>query len=104
VSSAGGSFSHAWLHVGSDFTIRCSTYPDQVPILSIDAGSNAISLTSATRDVTDDALRFARSLARHAQEFADEVERMHATQLADDVSAGQVNTAASGKATDPKAA
>ena len=100
MSSAGGSFAHAWLHVGSDFTIRCSTYPDQVPILSIDAGSSAISLTSATRDATDDALRFARSLARHAQEFADEVERMHAAKLADDGNAA----ASDGKATDPKAA
>ncbi len=104
MSSAGGSFSHVSLHVGSDFMIRCSTYDDTTPILSIDAGDSALSVTPAGRDATDEALKFARSLARHAQQFADEVERMHATRLASDGNAGQDNAAAGGKATGPKAA
>ncbi len=55
MSSKGGSFSHAWLHIGSDFTIRCSTYDDTTPILSVDAGGSALSITPAGRDATDEA-------------------------------------------------
>jgi hypothetical protein len=76
--TAAGSFSHVSLHVGAGFMVRCATYPNQTPILTIDAGDTSWSVTPDGRDATDDALAFARELARKAQEFANEVERMHA--------------------------
>jgi hypothetical protein len=83
MSSAGGSFSHTSFHIGSDLIARCSTYPDQVPILSLDAGNSAVSITPAGKDATDNALKFARALLRAVQEFAEEIERMHTAQHAD---------------------
>ena len=81
MSSAGGSFSHVSFHVGSDFTARCSTYPDHVPIVSLDAGDGCVSFTPAGQDATDEALEFARALLRAVQEFAGEIERMHAARV-----------------------
>lgn len=84
MSSEGGSFSHVSYHVGGDWRVRCRTYPDTTPILSLDAGSSAVSVTTKGKDVDKAAVEFARALAREAQNFADEMERMHAAQLADD--------------------
>jgi hypothetical protein len=78
MSSAGGSFSHLSLHLGSDFMVRCSAYDDQTPILTIDAGNASVSITPSGTDANDNALKFGRELARKAQEFAAEIERMHA--------------------------
>jgi hypothetical protein len=106
VSSAGGSFSHTSFHIGSDLMARCSTYPDQVPILSLDAGNSSVSITPAGTEATDTAVNFARALLRSVQEFADEIERMHAAQHADPAADGSTEsgtvaastTAAQGKA------
>jgi hypothetical protein len=84
VSSAGGSFSHTSFHIGSDLIARCSTYPDQVPIHSLDAGNRAVSITPAGQDATGDALKFARTLLHAVQEFAEEIERMHAARSVDE--------------------
>ena len=84
MSSEGGSFSHVSYHVGGDWRVRCRTYPDTTPILSLDAGSSAVSVTTKGNDVGKAAVEFARALAREARNFADEMERMHAAQLADD--------------------
>ncbi len=75
--STGGSFSHLSMHVGSSFWVRNSTYTDTTPILSLDVGDTSVSITPSGKDATDDALRFARDLARQVQAFAAEVERMH---------------------------
>ena len=81
MSSQGGSFSHQGIYVGSDWTVRCSTYDDHTPILDIDAGPVCVSVSVATRQVADDAtVNFARELVRQAQVFAAEVERIHALQ------------------------
>ena len=84
MSSEGGSFSHVSCHVGADWVVRCSTYPDTTPILSFDAGSSAVSVTTRGKDADKAAVEFARALAREAQKFADEMQQMHAAQLADD--------------------
>ncbi len=84
MSSEGGSFSHVSCHVGADWVVRCSTYPDTTPILSFDAGSSAVSVTTKGNVADKAAVEFARALAKEAQRFADEMEQMHAAQLVDD--------------------
>jgi hypothetical protein len=81
VSCGGGSFTHVSCHVGADWRVRCNTCPDTTPILSLDAGSSAISVTTTGKDADKAAVEFARALVSAAQKFADEVERMHAAQF-----------------------
>ena len=57
---------------------------DTTPILALDAGTAALCITVRGKKATDAAVEFARTLAREAQRFADEMERMDAAQLADD--------------------
>jgi hypothetical protein len=100
--STGGSFSHLSMHVGSSFWVRCSTYTDTTPILTIDVGDTSLSITPSGKAATDDALTFARDLARHVQAFTTEVERMHAAQATSTPADG--DSSASDKATESKAA
>ena len=81
MSSEGGSHSHSSFHVGTDWLVRCDTYGDRTPILTFDAGPAAVSITTKGTDATLAAVEFARALAREAQRFADEIERMHVAQL-----------------------
>jgi hypothetical protein len=83
VTGEGGSFSHLGYHVGGDWHVRCSTYADTTPILSVDGGPSTVSISIRDRDADATAVEFARALVREAQRFADEIERMHAAQLAD---------------------
>ncbi len=86
------STAHLSLHVGSDWMVRCSTYPETTPILSVDTGGTALMITPTGQDADEAAVQFARELARKAQQFADEVERIYAAQHApteDATSAGQ---------------
>jgi hypothetical protein len=76
--SGDGSYTHLSFHFGSDFRAHCSTYSDQVPILSITARGVSVSITPAGRDASDEALEVARALAREVQAFAADVERLHA--------------------------
>jgi hypothetical protein len=93
VSSEGGSFSYASYHVGSDWVVRCSTYDDTTPILSLDAGPSVVTITAKGKTATVTALEFARALAREARKFAEEMERMYAAQLTSD-NEGSTDTAA----------
>ncbi len=81
---SGGSFSHLSYHVGDDWRVRCSTYDDTTPILAVDAGPSTLSITTRGKTAGKTAVEFARALADQARKFADEMERMHAAQLADD--------------------
>jgi hypothetical protein len=81
--SGGGSFSHVSFHIGDDSRVRCGIYDNTTPILSVDAGPSCISITTKGKVADLAAVEFARALAREAQRFADEVERLHAAQLAD---------------------
>jgi len=84
MSSEGGSFSHVSCHVGADWVVRCSTYDGTTPILSFDAGSSAVSVTTKGKVADTAAVEFARALADQARKFADEMERMHAAQFDSD--------------------
>ena len=79
--SEGGSFSHLSYHAGNDWRVRCSTYADTTPILSVDGGPSTVSISTRGRTADDSAVEFARALVREAQRFADEMERMQAAQL-----------------------
>ena len=95
MKSQGGSFSHLSVHLGSDWRVDCHTYDDHTPILTVDAGNLAVSFSIASRGADDDALGFARALARDAQAFAADIERMHAAQAnAGDVGGGDSTTKA----------
>ncbi len=77
--SDGGSFASLGVHVGADWMVRCDTYPDTTPILSVKAGPSWVSLSIAARTVIPaEAVAFARELARQAARFAADCERLHA--------------------------
>jgi len=79
MSSDGGSFGHASVHVGADWGVRCSAYPDQAPILTVDAGTTAVSITVTARSAPGpQSVEFARELAAQAARFAAECERLNA--------------------------
>ena len=84
MSSDGGSFSHVSFHVGADWMVRTCAYPDQVPILTVDAGRGAVAITVKGKSADQAAVEFARALVREAQAFAAEVERIHAQSVAGD--------------------
>ena len=59
--------------------IRCCTYPDAAPILTIHDGPADITITNPGRgEVTDDDVRFGRALAEAATRYADELEQLAA--------------------------
>ncbi len=79
MSSTGGSFGSVSLHVGTDWHVQCSTYPDTTPILSVDAGHCGVSVSIAGRAaISAAAVAFARELASETARFAPECERLHA--------------------------
>jgi hypothetical protein len=107
VSSDSSSICGLGLYIGADGWVTCHHYPGKTPILAISAGGASLSIGIKDRDATDDrAVEFARVLLRTAQEFAAEVERIHAARLAgtDDANADISGDDATTKATDPKAA
>ena len=71
--------------------IRCCTYADEAPILTIQDGPADITITSPGRgEVTEDDVRFGRALAEAVNRYAAELDRLAAT-----------NPAAAGGAGDP---
>jgi hypothetical protein len=93
MSGGGESYTHIGYQVGGDWRVRCSTYDDTTPILSVDAGRSSVSITAKGKTATVAALEFARALAREARKFADEMERIYAAQLADDTKAAGTDAA-----------
>ena len=88
MSSDGGSFGSAGLHIGSDWAVRCSTYPDTTPILSVDAGRTTVSVSIApAKGMTAHGVAFARELAQEATLFAADCERLYAEQQDQDQAA-----------------
>jgi hypothetical protein len=78
VSTLGGSFGSQWLHVGTDWRVRCETYLDAPPILSVTAGDlTALVVIAARERMPAEAVAFARELTRQAARFAAECERLH---------------------------
>ena len=78
MSGNGVSYSHLGVQVGGDWRVYCHTYDDHTPILAVDAGTVSIAYSIKDRCSGDDALGFARALARDAQAFAAAIERLHA--------------------------
>src|SRR5689334_20194771 len=57
--------------------IRCCTYPDAAPILTITDGPADITITNPGRgEVTEDDVRFGRALADAVTRYAAELERL----------------------------
>jgi hypothetical protein len=81
VSGEGLSFSHVSCHIGEDWQVRCSTYADTTPILSLVAGPATVSISTKGKDATASAVEFARALAREARRFLEEMEQMRAEHL-----------------------
>ena len=74
--------------------IRCYTYQDEAPILTIQDGAADITITNPGRgEVTEDDVRFGRLLAEAVTRYAAELERIAAANPAatpaPDESAGQ---------------
>jgi hypothetical protein len=60
--------------------IRCCTYPDAAPILTIQDGPADITITNPGQgEVTGDDVRFGRLLAEAATRYAAELEKLAAT-------------------------
>ncbi len=74
------SFASLGMHAGTEARVRCSTYPDQGPILGLDLGPVSLTLSIAGREVPGWGVEFARELARQVQQFAEECERIHTAQ------------------------
>jgi hypothetical protein len=77
VISDGGSFGQLSVHVGMDGRVWCNTYADHAPILNVNAASTTVAFCIAGEGVGAEAAEFARKLAREAERFAAEVERLH---------------------------
>jgi hypothetical protein len=82
--SGGDSYTSFSVSVGADSRVTCHHYSDRTPILVIDVSGVSVQISAKGRDATESAAQFARSLAHHAQAFADEVERLHAESTAPD--------------------
>ena len=72
-----GSYASFSLNVGDDAGVTCHHYGHRTPILVIDVRGCSVSVSTGGSDATDGAVQFARALARKAQEFADDIERLH---------------------------
>jgi hypothetical protein len=99
--SSGGSFSSVGLYVGDDAWVKCHLYGDKTPILVIDVGNSSVTISPTGREASGAAVEFARALVGKAQEFAADVERLHAAQLASSAADGDNGTT---NATDSKVA
>jgi hypothetical protein len=80
VSSEGGSFMNLIFHAGTDWQVRCSTYPGSTPILTLDGGPASVMISTTSRIATQEGVEFARALVKQAQCYAAEMERIHAAQ------------------------
>lgn len=90
---------YASLHVGRDWSVRCNTYPDTSPILSVYTDGMQVSVSIADREfMPDKAVEFARELARQAHVFAAECERLNAAQKCQPAGTGDGKDLAAGKA------
>jgi hypothetical protein len=64
--------------------IRCCTYPDAPPILTIHDGPAEITITNPGRgEVTEDDVRFGRVLAEAVTRYTAELEKLAATNQAE---------------------
>jgi len=83
----------SYLRLTDSTFIRCCTYEDEAPILTITDGPADITITNPGRgEVTEDDVRFGRLLAKAVNRYAAELEKLAAANgamAADQDSAGQ---------------
>jgi hypothetical protein len=91
VSRHVGSSSRMDVYVGHDASVECRTHEERTPFLSVEAGGAEVTFCLIERPVSTRAVEFARELARQAQVFADEAERLHDSKAdgKDDPAAGE---------------
>jgi hypothetical protein len=84
---------HSYVRLTASTWIRCCTYQDEAPILTIQDGPADITITNPGRgEVTEDDVRFGRQLADAVAQYAAELERLATkdrTTAADPDCAGQ---------------
>ena len=80
---AENSFMNLIFHAGADWQVRCSTYPDSLPISCLDGGPASVMISTISKNPTREGVEFARVLAQQAQCYAAEMERLHAVQTGD---------------------
>jgi hypothetical protein len=74
---------HSYLRLTATTYIRCCTYEDEAPILTITDGPADITITSPGRgEVTEDDVRFGRELAEAVTWYAAELEKHAAREAA----------------------
>jgi hypothetical protein len=78
MSGNDASFSAFGVYVGADWTVLCHHYPGKTPILSVDAGGSALTVSIKGRDADQAAVDFARTLLKQVQAFTADIERLHA--------------------------
>ncbi|WP_239406149.1 hypothetical protein [Frankia sp. Cj3] len=67
---------HVGVHVGSDWSARCYTYPDTRPILALDTGRVHLDISAAGGAVTTDHIEFAHALVQAANDYLIDCERI----------------------------
>jgi hypothetical protein len=78
-ASTGEATVQSYLRLTGSTYIRCCTYPDTAPILSIRDGVVDIAITNPGQcEVTEDDVRFGRELAEAVTRYAAELERIAA--------------------------
>jgi hypothetical protein len=80
--SDGGSYTTLGLNIGDDPRVTCHHYDGRTPILVIDVSGVSIQISPKGRDVTESAVKFARALLASVQEFAADIEQLHAERTA----------------------
>ncbi len=69
-------------HLGADIRVKCNTYPQSGPILSLNICGANVAISPAGRDqITQEVLTTVREFAAEVQHFLAECERIHALQL-----------------------
>ncbi len=79
---------HVGVHVGSEWSVRCFTYPDERPILALDTPGAHLAISTASGTVTADHVDFAYALVKAANDYLIECERLLLDRAADDTDNG----------------
>ncbi len=79
---------HVGVYVGSEWSVRCFTYPDERPILSLDTPGGGLSVSAMGGTVTADHVDFAYALVKAANDYLIECERLLLDRTADDTDNG----------------
>jgi len=83
-SADGAAKVQSYVRLTGSTWIRCCTYPDAAPILTISDGPAEVVITNPGRgEVTEDDVRFGRQLAQAVNLYLAELEKLAATDQAE---------------------